>query len=182
VDGAVPPPVDGAVPPPGAVAPAGLPGLPPGPGLVGTNPPATGLFYAPGAFRNLPFPVNSAVFSPNGRWALYTAGGTCFLYDCVAATQFTVPFIHPTFFDLRVFDVSPDLRFLLYASDGVLRQLDLRTGWTINFSLVPGFFDDAHFGPDGTVGFIRNGQLQAYNPTSGLLDTLPIANRGLYGF
>lgn len=155
-------------------------GPPPGPGLINTNP--GDVWYAPGLLRGLPFPVQSGVVSPNGHWALFSAGGVCYLYDVTAGNRYTVPFIHPTFFDLRVFDVSPDLHYLLYASDGVLRQLDLRTGWTINFSLVPGFFDDAHFGPNGTVVFLRNGRLQSYNADTGLLDTMPIANRGLFGF
>lgn len=171
--------------------------LPPGPGLIPTRPypslytdgrgqlhlvtSAANDWVIPGATRNLPGPIYNVAVSPSGRYIFYSSVGMVFVYDMRTARQFSVPFTGGLF-NVRVFDVSADGRSLLFSSGGTLKRLDLRTGWSENFSLVPGFFDDARLGPNGNVVFMRNGRLESYNPTTGLLDTMPIANRYLYGF
>ncbi|MOA51956.1 hypothetical protein D3C78_1751730 [compost metagenome] len=60
-------------------------------------------------------------------------------------------------------------------------MLDRRTGWAVNLSLVPGPVLDARLAPGGNVVFMRGGRLMSFNPLTGLLDTMPITNRAMYG-
>ena len=137
-------------------------------------------YLVPGATRILAAPIRNVTLSPNGRFMFYGSGGGVFVSDLRTGRQLTVP--HTAgMLGARVFDVSADGRSMLIWQGGVLKVLDLRTGWAVNLSLIPGPVLDARLAPGGNVVFVRNGRLLSYNQRTGLLDTMPIENRRLYG-